>query len=327
MLKKFKLFFIIFALNFSFIKTENKNISIIIPAYNEEDNIDNIYKELTNILGKIKNDFDYSITFVNDGSKDKSWEKIENLAKIDKKIRGIKFTRNFGHQAALIAGYNNANGDAIITMDCDLQDPPTLILEMIDKWQKGAYIVYARRTNRSDTFLKKITADFYYKFLSKVSDVDIPRNVGDFRLIDKQVLNIINSLNEKNLYLRGLVAWTGFKSEFVDFERPERVAGQTGYTWKKMFKLAFDGITSFTFFPLKAFIFLSAFLLIIILFILIFNFRKKSESNFIKKYFIILFFVLAIQNLLFWFLGEYIGRIYEAEKNRPRYIIEKTINI
>lgn len=224
-----------------------KILSFILPVFNEEANILLIYATLKNILIFLPK-YDYEIIFVNDGSTDGSWNLIQTLIGKDPYVKGMQFSRNFGHQIALTAGYDHAQGDAIITMDTDLQDPPELVLEMIKKWEQGSHIVYARRIDRKDTFLKRITATLYYRLLNVIADVVIPRNVGDFRLIDKKVLMILQHCRERSRYLRGLVAWTGFSCDFVDFQRPNRLHGQTGYTWKKMLKLASDGITGFSVF-------------------------------------------------------------------------------
>lgn len=303
-------------------QTQNK-ISIVIPCYNEEKNIDTIYKELQKIIQNQK--FDYEILFINDGSTDNTFAKIEQIALQNENIKGISFSRNFGHQMALTAGYDHATGDAIITMDCDLQDPPHIINELLRKWENGVKIVYARRTNRNDGFFKKITADLYYKFLSFISDIAIPRQVGDFRLIDKKVLDILKKMPERSRYLRGMVAWTGFSHDFIDFERPERFAGQSSYTWKKMFMLALDGITSFSLFPIQAFLFISLFIFVVFTLFLIYFFIFKNLP--LSWILLIILFCLGLQSLAFWFFGQYVGRIYEQVRQRPLYIIEKTINI
>jgi len=306
-----------------------KKISVVLPIYNEEHNIPLIYQELTETLVGLQ-DFSYEIIFVNDGSCDSSWQQILNLAKGDSCIKALTFSRNFGHQVALTAGYDHAKGSIIITMDADLQDPPSLIPAMLDRWQQGAHIVYARRVDRKDTFLKRVTAKIYYKFLANISDVIIPRNVGDFRLIDKQVLHYLKQCREKSRYLRGMVAWSGFNHAFVDFKRPNRKLGTTGYTWSKMLKLAFDGVTGFSLFPLK----LAAFIGIFVIFTGILMFTYITwDAAFNKIYYplfkwlvTILYIFMGVQFLLLWLIGEYIGRIFEQQKGRPLYIIEQKLN-
>ena len=292
-------------------------VSIIIPAYNEEKNINLIYIQLTNSLKQISEKYDYEMIFVNDGSLDKSWEGIVTLTKKNKKIKGINFSRNFGHQIALSAGYDFACGDAIISIDADMQDTPEIILTMISKWESGFHIVYARRTNRNDGFFKKFTATCFYKILSMVSNTKIPRNVGDFRLIDKKVNDVLKSLKEYDRYLRGLVAWTGFSYTFVNFERPNRIHGKTSYSWKKMVTLALDGIISFSTLPTKIIFFTALFFLIagsILTFLLINKFN-------------ITLILFGLQFMILWIISEYIQRIYFQQKQRPLYIIQNTINL
>ncbi len=229
----------------------NAYISIIIPAYYEQDNIEPIYCKITEQFAYHPDRYTYEIIFIDDGSKDQTWKRIVQITDRDARMRGIKFSRNFGHQMALTAGYDIARGDAIISMDADLQDHHELLISMICARQQGAHIVYARRVQRKDGFLKRITAGWYYYLLSTVSDLHIPRHVGDFRLIDHKVLTTLIQCREKARYLRGMVAWTGFTSTYIEFERPNRHAGVTGYTWKKMIKPASDGLISFSTFSLK----------------------------------------------------------------------------
>jgi dolichol-phosphate mannosyltransferase len=327
-------------MNFGTSVSEHKNycsspakklISIVLPIFNEEENIMEVYKQLSRILSSLESEYSYEIIFVNDGSRDNSWYLIQQLTMNDKCVKGINFSRNFGHQIALTAGYDYAKGDAIITMDADLQDPPQLLLEMIKKWQQGIEVVYARRSNRKDTFLKRITAHWYYKLLDIIADVQIPRNVGDFRLIDKKILRYLQQSREKSRYLRGLVAWSGFKSDFVDFSRPDRIAGESGYTWAKMFRLAFDGMTSFSLFPLRLAAFVGVFVIItgtlMFLFITFDALIYKIYYPLFKWLVTILYIFMGVQFLLMWLLGEYIGRIFEQQKGRPLYIISDLLNI
>lgn len=308
-----------------------KKISIIVPVYNEEANISALYTKLYEIIPTFSTIYDHEIIFINDGSTDLSWHLIAQLASTSLSIKAINFSRNFGHQMALTAGYDIATGDAIISIDCDLQDPPTLILEMINQWNNGSEIVYARRINREDSFLKKATAILYYKLLDSVSDVAIPRNVGDFRLVDKKVLTALQGCREKARYLRGIVAWTGFKHSFVDFNRPNRVAGKTGYTWSKMIKLAFDGITGFSLFPLKLAAFAGIFVIatgsLMFAYISVDALFFGIDYPLFKWLVTILYIFMGIQFILLWLIGEYIGRIHEQQKNRPLYITNEIVNI
>lgn len=307
-----------------------EKISLVIPVYNEENNLIPLYAILNGVIQKNADSFDYEIILVNDGSKDNSWNIIKKLAAVDPVIKAINFSRNFGHQIALTAGYDIATGDAIITMDADLQDPPQLLFSMIELWKKGNLIVYARRANRSDTFLKKYTALIYYKFLDYIADVKIPRNVGDFRLIDKKVLKVLKKCPEKSRYLRGMVAWTGFKHDFVDFNRSNRNTGSTGYTWNKMFKLAFDGVTAFSLFPLKIAAFVGLF--VVATGMLMFSYITVDALIFgidyplFKWLVTIIYIFMGLQFILLWLVGEYIGRIHEQQKNRPLYLIDELTN-
>lgn len=308
-----------------------KHVSIILPIFNEEANILAIYSALTDIMYSVAQLYTYEIIFVNDGSRDNSWLLIQKLAQQDAHIVALNFSRNFGHQMALTAGYTIAQGDAIITMDADMQDTPTLIIEMLQQWQHGSDIVYARRIDRKDNWLKRITAHWYYTFLDHIADVKIPRNVGDFRLIDKKVLDTLQQCNEKARYLRGMVAWTGFKHSFVDFQRPNRTHGITGYTWQKMIKLAFDGVTGFSIFPLKVAAYVGFFVIAsgtcMFLYITLDALLHDVFYPLFKWLVTIIYIFMGIQFILLWFLGEYIGRIYEQQKNRPLYIVDEIINV
>lgn len=307
-----------------------QKISIIVPIYNEEANLSLLYSTITDIMQQLSAKYDYELILINDGSHDNSWNIITLLAKNDPCIKAINFSRNFGHQMALTAGYDHAVGDAIITIDADLQDPPSLILDMIAAWEQGAAIVYARRANREDTFLKKITALLYYRFLDAVSDVKIPRNVGDYRLINKQVLQALHSCQEKARYLRGIVAWTGFKHTFIDFNRPNRHAGKTGYTWSKMIKLAFDGLTGFSLFPLKIAAFIGIFVIVTgccMFGYISFDALIHGVNYPLFKWLVTTIYIfMGIQFILLWLIGEYIGRIHEQQKNRPLYIVNQMVN-
>lgn len=308
--------------------TIEKKYSFVVPAYNEEKNIGTLYRKIVDLMKAISNNWE--LIFINDGSHDSTLALLIELSLSDKKVKYINFSRNFGQQAALIAGLKNCSGDAIITLDCDLQDPPQLISQMIEQWNKGFDIVYARRIKRNDRLFKKYSAILYYKLLDNFSDIKIPRNVGDFRLIDKKVLTVLTQMNEKAIYLRGMVAWVGFKHTFVDFERPERTAGETNYTLKKMLKLSMDGLITFSLLPLKLGMWLgllsitlgTSFLIYMVIDMLI----NHSKYELFKWLSVIIFIFFGFTFVLIWILGEYIGRIYNEAKNRPIYIIDKKGN-
>lgn len=307
-----------------------KIISFILPVFNEEDNIENTYYHLLIVIKKLLKTYDYEIIFVNDGSSDNSWAIIEIIAQNNPKVRGICFSKNFGYQSALTAGYDNAYGDALITMDADMQHPPFLVESMIQKWENGSKIVYARRINRDDGFLKKFTAYCYYKLLYAISEVKIPRNVNDFRLIDKQVAFEIKRIKEKARYLRGIVAWVGHNHDYIDFEQPARTSGVSKYTWLKLFKIACDGIISFSHSPFK---YLNIFVILIFitgsgllhykLFSFLFLHIHITRFTLLT---LVIYLLVGIQLMIVQRIGEGIGTIYDSAKKRPHYIIDEKIN-
>lgn len=306
-----------------------KKISIVIPVYNEEKNIPILYSHLIALMKKI-NSYTYEIIFINDGSQDTSWTVLENLPATFIITKAINLSRNFGHQIALSAGYHHATGDAIISMDADMQHPPEVIPTMIQAWQEGFDIVYVQNMQRKDTFFKKITALGYYRFLEMLSDVKIPRNVADFRLIDKKVLNFINQSQEKSRYLRGMVAWSGFKHTFIPCRFAPRLSGKTGYTWSKMFKLAFDGMTGFSASPVRPVAYGSLLVMssgiLMLSYALINTCLYNGAYPLFKWLIIIIYLSIGLQFFLIWLLSEYIGALYEQTKQRPLYIITEKVN-
>lgn len=312
------------------IKKYEKKFSIVIPVYNEEKNVGVLCRELLDNIAKL-NTFDFEIILVNDGSRDSSWQRINELAQQHACIKGISLSRNFGHQIALSAGYDYATGDAIITMDADMQHPPHMIPIMIEKWLEGFSIVYVKSVIRNDFFLKKITALVYYRILHSLADVTIPRNIADFRLIDKKVANVLRQSKEKMRYLRGMVAWTGFKHTIVMCQFSERLTGVSGYTWKKMFKLAFDGITSFSHFPLHIALYIGCVIvgsgMIMFGYISYQTCIEGRNYPLFKWLLAIIYMGMGMQLFLYCLLGEYIGRIYNQLKGRPLYIVAQQYNI
>lgn len=303
-----------------------KKISVVVPMYYEEEIVNICYKELKKVLSNIKN-YDYEIIFVNDGSKDKTLNLLEKIAKRNNKVKIVSLSRNFGHQAAVSAGLKYVDGDAIVIIDADLQDPPNLIPEMLKLWEDGHEVIYGKRKIREgESHFKLFTAKMFYKILNNLSSVEIPKDTGDFRLVDRKVVDVINSLPEHNKFLRGLFSFTGFKQKEYLYERKERYAGKTKYTLKKMFKLASDGIIGFSYKPLSFILIMALISFFISLLSLI------SIFIWIKKYLIPLIIFLFSFNtgiilLAIWLLSLYISRIYDEVKNRPSYIIDKTINI
>ena len=229
-----------------------KKISVVIPMYYEEEVAQECYNKMTKVLENIK-DYDYEIICVNDGSKDKTLSILEKIAENDKRVKVISFSRNFGHQCAVTAGLKYVTGDAIVIIDADLQDPPELIPEMLKLWENGNEVIYGKRKTRDgESKFKLLTAKMFYNTLNALSDVEIPKDTGDFRLVDRKVVDVINSLPEHNKFLRGLFSWVGFEQKAFEYERKERFAGKTKYPLKKMLKLASDGIIGFSTKPLKA---------------------------------------------------------------------------
>lgn len=305
--------------------------SVVVPMYNEEEVLHETYRRLTEVM---KNSgVSYEIVFVNDGSRDKTYSMLNEICDKDKRVKLLDFSRNFGHQIAITAGMDHSIGQCVVVIDGDLQDPPGLIPEMIKKWKEGYDVVYGKRISRKgESFFKKLTATVFYRFLKSMTDVNIPVDTGDFRLIDRRVCEALKHVNEKNRYVRGLVSWLGFKQTAVEFEREERFAGETKYPLKKMLKLAFDGITSFSYKPLKlatylgTFISLASFLYLFFIIIQRIFFPETLQPGWASILAVSLFFN-GITLLMLGIIGEYVGRIYDEAKGRPLYLIRKTRNL
>ena len=293
--------------------------------------IEECYRRIRLNLEKIKN-YNYEMIFINDGSKDKTLELLEEIAKNDKNVKVISFSRNFGHQAAVEAGLKEISGDVVLTIDADLQDPPELIHDMLNLWEKGNDLVYGKRTKRDgENIFKLFSAKMFYKTLNKISDVYIPLNVGDFRLVDRKVIDVINQLPEHNKFFRGLFSWVGYKQVPYEYERKERFAGKTKYSLKKMLKLALDGIIGFSVKPLRIIgaigmgsIVISFLLFIYTILLCVYKLKTISIETMIILIAITFFF--GIQMVAIWIISEYIGRIYDEAKQRPSYIIKQKIN-
>ena len=309
-----------------------KKISIIIPAYNEEEVAQECYNRLEEVLNKLNN-YENEIIFINDGSKDKTLEILTELANQNENVKIVSFSRNFGHQAAVTAGLKYVTGDAILIIDADLQDPPELLPEMLKLWEEGNEVIYGeRKTREGESKFKLFTAKMFYKTLNALSDVEIPKNTGDFRLVDRKVVDTINSLPEHNKFLRGLFSWVGYRQYAFKYERKERFAGKTKYPLKKMLKLAADGIIGFSTKPLKilgglGFISIIISFIILIYSLLSFAFEWNNLEAGWTSIMVSITFFAGVQLLSIWVLSEYIGRIYDETKNRPQYIVDKTINI
>ena len=302
-----------------------KTLDIIVPVYNEEACLDKTMQRLLKLKETFKGKLNLNYIFVNDGSKDKTLQILEENAKKDKCIKVINFSRNFGHQMALSAGLDYSKGDYIAIIDGDLQDPPELIYDMYEKSLEGYDIVYGKRLKRKqETIFKKLSAWGFYRVLKSMCNLDIPTDTGDFRFITKDVREAFNQMREKHRFIRGMVPWTGFRSAPMPFIRDERVAGETKYPLSKMLKLAFDGIFSFSFKPIDFIFALSAILFIASLIIITAGFLTELEEEYIICFALTL--VGSINLLAMGILGQYIGRIYDETRNRPLYIVKNTIN-
>jgi dolichol-phosphate mannosyltransferase len=302
-------------------------ISVLIPVYNEEENLRVIHKRLSSVLGAMS--MPYELLFINDGSKDQSLSIIRDLCAADEHSRFISFSRNFGHQIALSAGIDLCNGDRAVFIDADLQDPPELIADMNTKMDEGFDVVYAKRMNRKgESWLKKASARIFYVLLNKLTRIEIPLDTGDFRMVNQKVLKHLRQMPEKQKFLRGQISWLGFRQSYVSFNREPRFKGQTGYSYTKMIKLALDGITSFSNWPLRlatisgfAFSFIGFFL---IAYTLYSRYIIKDYVPGWASQMITMVFIGGIQLIGIGIIGEYISRMNDTIRNRPLYIIEES---
>ncbi len=302
-----------------------KKISIVVPMYNEEDNISELYDRLNTVMKKLSH-LQYEYIFVNDGSFDHTYENLVSIADKDENIIVVNFTRNFGHEAATTAGIINSNGDAVIIIDADLQDPPELIMDMIKKWEEGYEIIYAKRKSRKgETFLKKITSKLFYRVFNMLTDTKMPKDTGDFRLIDRKVANDFKKLKEKNRITRALINWIGYNQTHIFFDRDKRFSGKTKYNYFKLIRLAIDSITSFSTKPLTFIVFTGLLLSLLsfatgIIFILIKLFTSIPINGWTSTVVLVLF-LNGFQIFLLGIVGQYIARISVEVKERPLYLI------
>ncbi|MFY7732493.1 MAG: glycosyltransferase family 2 protein [Bacteroidia bacterium] len=308
-----------------------QTLTIIIPCYNEELLIEKTYQRVNNVLEKLAN-YESNIIFINDGSKDKTAEKLNIIANQNSNVKIIHFSRNFGHQAAVTAGINNTETDLAIIIDADLQDPPELFSEMLDLYNSSNCnaIYCVRKTRKGETLFKKITAKYFYKLMDKLSEVPIPLDTGDFRLIDKNIINEFKKLGEKNKFVRGLISWIGFVQIPFYYERDERQEGETKYPLKKMIRFALNGIMYFSKKPLKLAIQIGFFSTIIALALLIYIlygyfFSNKAVAGWASTLTIVIFFG-GIQLLTIGLVAQYIANIFDEVKGRPDYIIAHKVN-
>lgn len=299
--------------------------SFIIPIYNEEETILEMYRRISAVMERM--DGPVELILINDGSRDRSLQLMRDLHQKDSRVCYLSLARNFGHQIAVTAGLNFVRGQAIVILDADLQDPPELIPDMIEKWRQGYEVVYAQRTQRSrESWFKRFTAYAFYRLLKSLADVDIPTDTGDFCLMDRRVVDVLNAMPERNRYIRGLRAWIGFQQTAIRFERPPRFAGDVKYTFRKSLALAINGLVSFSKVPLRISIYvgLLAAVAAVLMALLVLYWRIFVPHSPLTGFTIILmavFFLGAVQLVSVGILGEYVGRIYEEVKGRPLYTI------
>ncbi len=305
-----------------------KLLSVVVPVYNEQEVITETYRRLKASLSNLDMDIEY--IFINDGSTDNTYLKLNELI-VNTDVKLINFSRNFGHQIAISAGMDYAKGDAVVVIDADLQDPPEIISEMIEKWKEGYEVVYGKRLHREgETLFKKLTAKLFYRVIDNITDIKLPVDVGDFRLIDKKVCDSMKSLPERARYVRGLVSWIGFNQTSIEYKREKRFAGKTKYPLRKMIKLATDGIISFSYRPLKLATFLgmtvSALSFIYLIAILLQKIFTNSTVEGWASTMVVSLFFNGVMLVVIGIMGEYVGRIYEEVKSRPLYVIGELIN-
>lgn len=304
-------------------------ISYVLPVYDEQDGLRRFHRELLAATAT-RPDLEYEFVYVNDGSRDGSLQVLRELAEADPRVRVLDFARNFGHQIAITAGLDHAEGDAVVVMDTDLQDPPAVSIRMIDAWRGGAEIVSARRRTRRDTRFKRLTAHSYYRLLHNLAEVDIPVDTGDFRLLDRRAAEELRGFRERSRFIRGMVASMGFQQTEVLFDRDERAAGETKYPLRKMVRLAADGVTGFSTAPLKlitriGFLSLGLAALGILYAVALRLFFPQITVSGWTMIMVVMLFLGGVQMLSLGVIGSYIGRIYDEVRRRPLYIVRKVI--
>jgi polyisoprenyl-phosphate glycosyltransferase len=305
-----------------------RRLSILVPMYNESEVIPVFFRTINGVLADTG--MDYEIICVNDGSKDNTLELLAAEAARDPRVKVLSFSRNFGKEAAMTAALDYASGDAAIPIDADLQDPPELIHDMLRKWEEGFDVVFAKRSSReSDSLVKRKTARWFYNLFNRLSEVDIPENVGDYRLMSRRVLEVIKKLPEKERFMKGLFCWPGFRSTTLEFERQVRAGGSTKFNYWKLWNFALSGITSFSTIPIRIGIYLGLFIsacafvygCFIILLTLFYGIKEPGYPSLM----VVVLFLGGVQLFCFGLMGEYIGRIYKEVKNRPLYVVERAV--
>jgi dolichol-phosphate mannosyltransferase len=304
--------------------------TIIAPIYNEVENIPLLYTRVSEVMAQTGEPWEF--VMVDDGSSDGSTEAILELKDQDEKVKPVIFARNFGHQIAVTAGLDYSRGEAVIIIDADLQDPPEVILDLIQKWNQGFEVVYAVRSKRvGETWFKLFTASAFYRLIQRITDVNIPMDTGDFRLLDRKVVQVLNGMREKHRFLRGMSVWVGFKQTGVEYERAERFAGETKYPLKKMIRFASDAITGFSYFPLQLAMYLgfitNGISIISILVVIILRLAGSQAFSGQATTLIAVLFLGGVQLISIGLLGEYIGRLYDEAKGRPLYITRENMEV
>jgi glycosyltransferase involved in cell wall biosynthesis len=300
--------------------------SIVVPIYNEIGNLPELYRRVKEVMDST--DEKWELVLVDDGCTDGSTEKIKELAGMDKHVRSIIFARNFGHQIAVTAGLDYARGEAIVILDADLQDPPEVVLDLIAKWKEGYEVVYAIRAEREgESWFKLWTASLFYRIIFRITDVKFPLDTGDFRLLDRKVVNVMNSMRERHRFLRGMSAWVGFKQIGVEYKRAARHTGETKYPFRKMLRLALNAVTGFSYFPLQVATYIGFFaagIAILAIPIVVYMRMTGSQAFYGQATTLIaVLFLGGVQLISLGILGEYIGRLYDEAKGRPLYIVRE----
>jgi dolichol-phosphate mannosyltransferase len=305
-------------------------LSLVLPIYNEEEVIPELHRRLQEFLAKLG--LPAEVLFVNDGSRDRSMELLREVAAGEPRYRILSFARNFGHQTAITAGVDYARGQAVVVMDADLQDPPEVVLEMVDKWRAGFDVVYGRRRKRAgETWFKLVTARAFYRIFHAMIPIEVPLDTGDFRLMSRRVVVALRELRETHRFVRGMVAWVGFKQTELLYDRPGRFAGETKYPLRKMVRFALDGITSFSILPLRFATYLGMLMILGSVGVIVYAVVSKYVLHHVVEGWTALMIVVAVfasvQLLMIGILGEYVGRIYEEVKRRPLYVVGDTVNL
>lgn len=302
--------------------------SIVAPCYNEEDNLPELYRRIKEVMDQTGETWE--LVLINDGSVDGTAEIMRQLHAADPKVHYVDFARNFGHQIAVTAGMDYAQGDAVVLIDADLQDPPELILEMIEKWKEGYKVVYAVRSERKgESWFKLTTAKLFYRLIYRITDVDIPLDTGDFRLMDRKVIDTIKQMKERHRFIRGMTSWVGFKQTGVSYVRQERFAGETKYPLRRMIKFASDAITGFSFFPLQLATYLGFTIAALsglgVIGVIIARLYGNQAFFGQATTLVMVLFLGGVQLISLGIIGEYLGRIYDEVKGRPMYVVNEAV--